>query len=195
MGAKTFPIATIGTFHLNATVAIFVIPFIFSINDVITEVYGKERARSVVRSGLIVIFLIFLVSILFTWLPASKRFMESESAYDAIFQKAGRISAASLIAFGISDFLDIYIFSKMREKFGKKALWFRNNASNFISEFIDSTTFMFLAFYALNRPFADNFTFLFGLIIPYWLLRCGLSVIETPFVYLGVKWLKDEKSE
>jgi len=49
---------------------------------------------------------------------------------------------------------------------------------------------MFLAFYAFNKPLADNVPFLIGLILPYWLLKCLMSIIETPFVYLGVKWLK-----
>lgn len=190
MGAKTFPITTIGSFHLNASVAIFVIPILFSINDVITEVYGKERARSVIASGMFVIFLIFLFSILATSLPASTRFLTSESAYDTIFFKTARISIASLISFAIADLLDVYIFSKIREKFGKTNLWLRTNLSNFISQFIDTTIFITLAFYALNHGFSSNFSFLLGLIIPYWLLKCFMSIIETPFVYLGVKWLK-----
>ena len=58
MGAKTFPLLNIGSIKLNASVAIFVLPLIFTINDVITEVYGKERTRSIIRSGLFGIFLI-----------------------------------------------------------------------------------------------------------------------------------------
>lgn len=190
MGAKTFPVFDWGWVKLNASVAVFVIPLIFTVNDVITEVYGKERARSIVRSSLVVILLIFLYSLLVTNLPASKRFMSQESAYDSVFGLSARFSAASLIAFALSDFLDIYIFSWLREKFGKKALWFRNNASNFVSQFVDSATFLILAFYALDQSFTGNMSFILSLLIPYWILRCVLSVIETPLVYLGVKWLK-----
>lgn len=193
MGAKTFPIISSGALKLNASVAIFVIPLLFSINDIITEVYGKERARSVIRSGLLVIFLILMFSLLATYLPPSGRFAASEGAYDDIFGKSARIAAASLTAFGIADFLDVFIFSKIREKLGKKALWFRNNASNVVSQFVDTTLFMFLAFYAVSKPFGDNVVFLLSLIVPYWLLKCFMSVIETPFVYLGVKWLNAEK--
>ena len=76
---------------------------------------------------------------------------------------------------------------------GKKALWFRNNVSNFSAQLIDTTVFMTLAFYALGDSFSENTAFLLSLIIPYWLLKCFMSVIETPLVYLGVKWLKNEK--
>src|SRR3989344_3874517 len=192
MGAKTFPLVKIFGYQLNASVAIFVLPLIFTINDVITEVFGKERTRSVIRSGLFIIFLILLFSLFATSLPPSLRFQNSESAYDIIFGLSARIAAASLTAFTLAEFLDVFIFAKIRQKFGKKALWFRNNASNFISQFIDTSVFMFLAFYVIDKSFDANIGFLFSLILHYWLLKCFMSVIETPFVYIGVKWLKNK---
>ncbi len=193
MGGKTLPIATLGTFKLTASVAIFVLPITFTINDIVTEVLGPERARSIVRSGLIVIFLFLVYSLLATHLPPSQRFKSTEPAYEKIFSTSARIAAASLIAFLLSEFTDIFVFVKIRKLLGKKGLWLRNNASNFVSQFIDTAVFITLAFYALNLPFTDNVSFLTGLILPYWLLKCFMSIIETPFVYLGVQWLKKDK--
>ena len=192
MGAKTFPLANLWGYQLNASVGIFVLPLIFSINDVITEVYGKERTRSLIRSGLLMILLLMLFSILATSLPASQRFSVTESAYDTIFALSIRFSAASLTAFTLAEFLDVLVFSKLRQKLGRSRLWLRNNLSNFISQLVDTTTFMVLAFYALDKPIAENAMFIGGLILPYWLLKCTMSVIETPLVYWGVKWLKDD---
>lgn len=193
MGGKTFPLLT-SPLRLNASVAIFLIPFIFSINDIIVEVYGAARARNVIRSGLLVIALIFGFSFLATTLPPSMRFQATEGAYDTIFQQSMRISLASLTAFALSDFLDVYLFSKIREALGKKKLWLRNNVSNIIAQFVDTVVFMILAFYALNQPAAQNIAFLSSLILPYWLLKCFMSVIETPLVYIGVNWLKKDDS-
>jgi len=190
MGGKTFPLINLFGYQLNASVAIFVLPLIFTINDVITEVYGKERTRSVIRSGLFIIFLILLFSLVATALPSSTRFIPSEKAYDTIFGLSARIAAASLTAFTLAEFLDVFIFAKIREVLGKKALWLRNNVSNFVSQFVDTTVFMVLAFYAFDRGIGDNLVFLISLIIPYWLLKCFMSVIETPLVYLGVSWLR-----
>lgn len=193
MGAKTFPIATIGTFHLNATVVIFILPFIYAANDIIVEVFGKERAQSVVRSSIVMIFFLLLFSLLVTHLPASKRFLPTEGAYETVFGISARFSAASLIAFAVSEFSDVLIFAKMRQKLGKRKLWLRTNVSNFVSEFLDTAIFMILAFYAFDMSFASNFSFIVGLAIPYWLLRCCMSIIETPLVYWGVRWLRKEK--
>lgn len=190
MGAKTFTLFMIGDFPLTASVAIFVVPLIFTINDIIFEVFGKERAKSVITSGLVVIFLLMLFSLLAIILPPSARFAGSEAAFDEIFSKSIRISVASLTAFAIALYLDVAIFAKIKERLGKNALWLRNNVSNFGAQFFDTTIFMFLAFYSLERNFNENFIFLLGLIIPYWILKCCVSILDTPFVYLGVKWLK-----
>jgi queuosine precursor transporter len=193
LGAKTFPIATIGSFHLNATVAIFVLPLLFTLTDSVVEVYGRERARSMIFAGLFTILLLFVFLWLATSLPPSQRFGEKEAAYDAVFGSSMRIALASLAAFAIAELLDVAVFSKLRDVMKQKALWFRNNASNFVSQFVDSAVFLTLAFYAFDTSFGANASFLIGLLIPYWLLRCLLSLLETPLVYGGVWWLKRDK--
>lgn len=190
MGGKTFPLVKIGDFQLNASVAIFVFPLIFTINDIITEVYGRERTRKLIRSNLIIIFLLIVVSLGFTALPPSARFASTEAAYDQVFHISARISAASLVAFAVAEFWDVFIFSKLREKLGKKSLWLRTNASNFSAMFLDTTLFITLAFYNLQLSVGENWSFLVSLILPYWLLKCFASIVETPFAYWGVAWLR-----
>lgn len=190
MGGKTFYLFNIGSYHLNASVAVFLLPLVFTINDIIVEVFGKARAKSLIRSSLVVIVLLILFSILATILPPSTRFVPTEKAYDTIFAISIRFSLASLTAFILAEFADVLVFSKMRERLGTSKLWLRNNASNFIAQFIDTTVFMVLAFYALDKSFDSNFAFIGGLILPYWLLKCAMSVFGTPFTYLGVSWLR-----
>ncbi len=192
MGAKTFPIVTLGSYTLNASVAIFTLPLVFTINDIVTEVHGYERTRSIIRSGLVVVALLFLFAVLATVLPPSARFAETEAAYDTIFRFSARISLASLIAFGVAEFTDLFVFVKIRKAMHGRALWLRNNLSNWVSQFLDSAVYLTLAFYALDKGVMDNISFLWSLLLPYWLLKCFMSVIETPFVYWGVKWLKRE---
>lgn len=192
LGSKTFGIVQIGSFTLTASVAIFVLPFVFSLTDVVLEVYGKARARNLALLGMGTIVLLILYTSLATSLPPSSRFAVHETAYDEIFQLSIRISLASIAAFACSQLLDIAVFSKLRERMKNRALWLRNNLSNFIGFFVDSAVFLTLAFYALEKGFGDNISFIFSLLIPYWLLKCVLSVIETPLVYAGVKWLKKD---
>lgn len=192
LGSKTFPLVNTDWLTLNATVVVFVMPLLFTLTDVVVEIYGRKRAQSMVFSGLIVVALLMLYLFIATHLPPSERSASSEAAYDQIFGASMRIAFASIVAFAVAELLDVFIFSKIREKLGKSALWFRNNASNFVSQLFDSIVFLTIAFYAFDQSFSSNFDFLFSLILPYWLIRCALSVLETPLVYLGVWWLKDE---
>ena len=192
MWAKTFPLINIFWYQLNASVAIFLMPLIYSINDIIIEVYWKERMKQIIRLSIIIIIFIILVSIFFTSLPASSRFAELENSYDAIFWLSIRISIASLIAFSLADFLDVYIFSKLREKMKNTKLWLRTNISNIISTCFDTFIFYILAFYALEKNFLDNLSFIVSIWLPYWVLKCVMSILVTPLVYLWVKELKKD---
>jgi uncharacterized integral membrane protein (TIGR00697 family) len=190
MGTKTMTLTSFSWLHLHASVAIFVMPLLFTLTDVVNEVYGRQRARRLVRLGLMVVVLQLVTAVLFTMLPASARSQGGEAAYDAIFGTSIRFAIASLLAFAISELLDVAVFARLREWLGTRALWLRNNVSNIVSQLFDSAVFVTVAFYAVGVPFGENLSFLIGIILPYWLIRCGLSALETPFVYMGVRWLR-----
>lgn len=190
LGVKTFALTNFSWMHLNASVAIFVLPLLFTLTDIVVEVKGKQRARSMVWSGIIVVALVFIYSLLATHLAPSHRFAAKEAGYDQVFNAVARISLASLTAFAVSELLDVTIFAALKQRLHKKALWLRNNLSNFISMLVDSTIFIVLGFYSLGLGFGANMNFLISLIIPYWLIKCALSIVETPLVYLGVWWLR-----
>lgn len=127
------------------SVAVFLLPIIFSINDVVIEIWGKKTAKSIYRIGLACIVGLALFSFFATHLPTSQLFAPNESAYDQIFSMTMRIAIASIIAFGVSDLLDIVIFSRIRARIKNLAL--RSNTSNVLAQFIDTTLFVYLAFY------------------------------------------------
>lgn len=190
-GIKTIPLGigniSLGPIYireLKVSVAIFLLPLIFSMNDIIIEVYGKKIAKTVYRIGLGCIVGLIGFSLLATWLPTSQLFSGSEAAYDQIFHQTTRIAIASIIAFGISDLLDIVIFARLRTRINNLGL--RSNISNILSQFIDTTTFVYLAFFTANFGHA----MIWGIILPYWIFKCCMSIITTPFVYLGVRWAK-----
>ncbi len=188
MSMKTIPLMRIFSYQLNVSVGIFVFPILFAINDVIAEVKGRARAKQLVYISLIMIAIIMLYSIFVTWLPESARFADGE-AYNLIFARAARISLASLLAFIISGLLDVAIFHKIKVKTKGKMLWLRSNLSNFISQFLDTFIFTTIAFYSFQEGLSANFSFILNIVIPYWSLKCFMSVVETPLTYWGVKWL------
>ncbi len=180
LGSKVFT-----AWGLNASVGIFIVPLTYSINDIIFEVHGKERAKSFMRAGFLTLLFVFGFTLLSIVLPPASRFQATNPAYTQVFSTSLRIIVASLTAFWLSERFDIYVFQRLKEKLSRHGLWFRNNVSNILSQLIDTILFMFLAFYTPGR-----FGFIISLIIPYWLLKCLFSAIDTPLTYAGVAWLK-----
>lgn len=192
MGAKTIPFFHLFGTQFNASVAVFLLPLLYSLTDVVVEVYGRARARGLVYTGSAIIVLLILYTTLVTSLPPTARFAATEPAYDTIFHASLRLSLASLAAFVTAELLDVAIFAKMRTRLRGQSLWLRTNASNILSLFVDSAVFLTLAFYSCTRPFADNVSFILSLLLPYWFLKCIMSILATPFVYAGVRWLRGE---
>lgn len=192
MGFKLIPLFQIGEVHFSTSVSIFILPFIFSINDVIIEVYGIKKALAVSRLGFLAMAMIVLLGLFFTMLPPAERFLSSNDAYNAVFGFSVRVSIASLAAFGFAQVTDIMIFQKIRKKLGKKALWLRTNVSNIVGLLIDTIIFMTIARYDFGAGVGENVVYLLGLIAPYWMFKCVMSFLITPLTYAGVKWLKKD---
>ena len=190
MGSKTFPLFKIFGFNLSGSVGMFLLPWIFSINDIFTEVFGFKRAKNLAKISLIIVPLLILLATFAVAMPSTLRFSSINSAYTTIFSYSIRISIASVIAMAVSNFADVKFFWRLKQKLTQQGLWFRNNLSNILATFLDAIIFMTLAFYDPTHSISSNIQFLIGLIIPSWLLKVSMSVLSTPFVYLGVKWLK-----
>ena len=192
MGLKVVPFGEFFGLPLSISVAVFLMPLLFTITDVVVEVYGKERARSLVRTGLIVVVLLAVYTLFVTSLPAAQRFVATNEAYNTIFGTSIRFAIASIAAFAAAELLDVLIYSKMREKMKNKGMWLRNNVSNFVGQFVDSAVFVVIAFYAFDTSVGTNFAFLAGIILTYWGVRCLMSVFGTPLAYAGVAYLRQK---
>jgi len=193
MGAKVMPLGQLLGMEFNIGVGIFLMPLLFSIIDVICEVHGKARARNVVHVGMVVIFLMVLFSTLAVAMPAAERFAVAE-AYNTVFAISVRFGMASLVAFGLSGLLDVLVYNKLKMIHGKgRLVWLRNNLSGYLGQLVDSTVFVFIAFYSFDYGFVENVSWLTGIILPWTLAKCTMSAVTTPLVYLGIRFLEGKK--
>lgn len=183
--------AKVTHFIIDFSVGIFIYPLIYLITDIVQEVHGKERAKQFVYISFICVFIILLFIMLAVNLPFANRSMVKEN-YTQVFGISIRIFIASLTAFLISSLHDVWAYDFWKKATKGKYMWIRNNLSSIAGEFLDTTIFMFIAFYNISPKFTSGY--IFALIIPYWLLKVFVTIVHTPFCYLGVWWLKDKKS-
>ncbi len=178
-------IADFGIFEASAGILAF--PITFLITDIIEEVHGKAKAKEFVLVGLITLIFVLFIMALAVVLPFAERSLVKEE-YTKIFGTTIRIFIASITAFGFSQAHDVWAFNFWKQRTKGKFLWLRNNLSTFTSQFLDTTLFMFIAFYHISPKFTA--TYVFTLIIPYWLVKVLFALFDTPFCYLGVRWLR-----
>jgi queuosine precursor transporter len=187
-GAKT-------TTFLGQTfsVSLIVFPLISLIQDVISEVFGRSKAREFLFLGIFANIIVSLFLLAATSFPPSARYLVDNAAYNTIFGQSLRIIFASITAFAISEFTDIFVFFKLKEFTEGKFLWLRADISTIIASTLDSFLFMFLAFYMISPKYTAEFVI--QITLPYLGLKLLWTLINTPLIYAGVKWLKQEEIE
>ena len=155
---------------------------VFLAMHMIIEQYGKRSAmRSMwIGFGSMVFFL--LMSMFAVSFIGSKESLVLNQAIDRVFVKVPRIALASMIAYLASQYANIWLYSYMLKKNGRKQLWLRDNLANIAGQMVDSVMFFSIAFLQI----LTLSELLQAIIIGY-----GIKVVTgslgTVFLYMSVK--------
>ena len=193
MGTKIIPFFTIGSFQLTGSVGIFLFPLSFLITDIVAEIYGPKATRVLITGTLIVLVIVLGVTALATVLPPAERFAAQNEAYVGVFRGSIRIILASIVAFTLSQYHDVWAFDFWKKKTNGRLLWLRNNASTIVSQLIDTVIFMLIAFWGVSDRFTLGFV-MGSMVPPYYLLKVLAAALDTPLVYLGVRLLRQSRA-
>jgi len=110
--------------------------------------------------------------------------------YNQIFGLSARFSIASLVAFAIAQYQDVFSFFFFKKHTGEKKFWLRSNLSNVWSQFLDTVIFMLIAFVGVY-PFST----IIAIIIPWWIYKVFMGFLFTPLSYLGIRLLRGKNNE
>ncbi len=168
----------------------------FLCTDILSEYYGKEKARKNVLIGFCSFFLMTILMLLTIGIqPAEDEWVSMvQESLAILFTPMTSIFVASMIAYLISQYFDIWFFSYLKTVSSNKLLWLRNNVSTAVSSLIDNTIFSIFAWIILNPnpfPLSDVImTFILGV----YLLRVFIALLDTPFIYLAKYFIPIEKN-
>ena len=168
----------------------------FLCTDILSEYYGKEKARKNVLIGFCSFFLMTILMLLTIGIqPAEDEWVSMvQESLAILFTPMTSIFLASMIAYLISQYFDIWFFSYLKTVSSNKLLWLRNNVSTAVSSLIDNTIFSIFAWIILNPnpfPLSDVImTFILGV----YLLRVFIAILDTPFIYLAKYFIPEEKN-
>lgn len=167
---------------------ILLIPFSFTIRDLMHRCVGYENAKKIVWATAILNLVVAVLMIVLDALPAA--IPENGEMWHTIMGASWRVILASFIGQLVSDLLDTYVFEKFTRKFGDKKTWLRVAGSNLVSTAADSALFSFLAFYGvLPTPV---------IIASVWssfIVKYIVSIVATPLAYLTNNVEYDNKQD
>jgi queuosine precursor transporter len=169
-------------FGFEATMGNIMYGTIFLATDALNEVYSNKAAKRAVWLGFfILIAATVIMQIALVFEPNAYDF--GQNALETIFGFFPRLVLASLTAFLVSQFFDVYIFQKIRAKLpSDKHLWIRNNGSTILSQLIDTAIFVPIAFVGVLP--ADVIFGWTGIFISTYVIKVIVAMLDTPFLYL-----------
>jgi uncharacterized integral membrane protein (TIGR00697 family) len=113
-----------------------------------------------------------------------------ERAYRSILGQGGNIIIGSLVAFLLSQIIDVFVFHRIKKATGEKNIWLRATGSTLVSQLIDSFVVLFIAFYVGSRinnadgDFVWPFSLVMAVGIVNYLYKFIVALLMTPVIYL-----------
>ena len=176
---------TIELFGLTTTMGNILYASVFFSTDLLNEHYGREEAKKAVILGFLSLILtVAYMQIALAFIPAASDFAQPH--LEAIFGILPRIVLASMVAYIVSQWHDIWAFHFWKARTGGKHLWLRNNASTMASQFLDTMIFCSIAFLGVFP-----LEVWIQIIISTYLIKLLVAVLDTPFMYLAA-WFRPQ---
>jgi len=191
------------------TTGILTYPITFLCTDLVSEVWGQRRADFMVLLGFLMSLAMLAVLQLAMGLPPHEAWASGglytdgwsagpglttgtgtegyDYAYASVFSVSGTLLFGSMLAYAVAQLTDNRLFHFFRRLTNGKHLWLRNNGSTLISQAIDTAIVNSILFY---YGFGMEFWLGVEIMLTIYFHKVLLAALDTPFIYLGVAWLK-----
>ena len=175
------------------TCGVLLWPLEFIITDIVNEYYGPKAVRRISYTAVLLIsyaFVMFYASMRTppaSWWIVSKvdkGIPDMQAAYSGIFGQGMWIIAGSLVAFMVSQLVDVFVFHKIKKITGDKKIWLRATGSTLVSQLIDSFVVLTIAF-----KIGNNWSWAQVLAIGCmnYIYKFTMAIVLTPVIYVAEK--------
>jgi uncharacterized integral membrane protein (TIGR00697 family) len=167
----------------------------FTVSDILTEHFGPKSAQMALKlsfTAQVLMTAFMMITLIYPSAGSDIKGLGEDGliinpvqyAMFILFMPSVRLLAASLIAYFISQMLDIYLFKLIKDLTHKKFLWLRFNVANMVSGLVDNIIFSVLAWVLLNPNPVTFHTLVFTYILGTYAARVLVSITSTPVIYL-----------
>jgi hypothetical protein len=164
---------------LAVEAGIFAFLMLVITSSAVAELFDRSTANRLVVIGFVPLVASMLLILLVLALPAAPE-MDADrlSGFQIVLGQSPRLMLAGIIAYGISQLLNVTIFTRLRQETGR-LLWLRAGIASVLSQIVDTLLFITIAFYGVF-PIGE-------LLMGQMLAKVVLSVVMVPpLIYLFV---------
>lgn len=163
---------------LAVEAGIFAFLTLVATSSATAELHGRATANRLVLFGFApLLFSIVLTALVLALPPSHDMPADRLSAFGMMMGSTPRIWLGGICAYGISQFLNVTIFSKLKMREGRGFLWLRAGIASVLSQMVDTVIFITIAFYG-EFPIQ-------GLLIGQMLAKVALSILLVPAMTYG----------
>ena len=182
----------IGSWPIVVAVGALPYPVTFLCTDLISELWGEQRAAQVVWVGLLLNGWVVLILWLGGLLPGLAG--APEATFFDIQRLAFGSVGASMAAYLTAQFVDVRLFHFWKRATHGRALWLRNNGSTLVSQLVDTTAVVLISHYGAHvlpvRAGEPVLPQLGAFIASGYLFKALAALADTmPFIWL-TGWLR-----
>jgi uncharacterized integral membrane protein (TIGR00697 family) len=159
---------------LAVEAGIFAFLLLVVISSAMAELHGQKVATGLVRLGFIPLLVSAALIQLVIALPHDPgMYPPAIDAFPIVVGQGARMMLAGLISYGISQTLNVLIFSKLSQEKGR-LVWLRGMIASVVSQIVDTVLFITISFYG-ERPIVE-------LMAGQMLTKVVLSIVLVPLL-------------
>ena len=175
---------------ISLTCGVLLWPLEFIMTDIVNEYYGPKAVRRISYIAVALILYAFLMFYMAMSVPAADFWYgtgikdgvpDMSKAFNSIFGQGMWIIAGSLIAFLVSQVVDVTVFHRIKRATGEKKVWLRATGSTVISQLVDSFIVLFIAF-KIGKDW--SFQKVLAICMVNYAYKFTVAIILTPVIYL-----------
>ncbi len=191
-GSEPFSFSLLGEpgLALSLTCGVLLWPLQFVITDILNEYYGPKAVKMLSYITVALISYAFLMFYMAMSVPAAdfwhgtgvnRGVPDMSRAFNAVFGQGMWIIIGSLVAFLVSQVIDVFVFHRIRKVTGEKRIWLRATGSTLVSQLIDSLVVLFIAF-KIGNDWSYQRVLAIGMVN--YAYKFLVAVLLTPLIYL-----------
>lgn len=140
----------VGLGPLAVEAGIFAFLLLVTISSAVAELHGRAVANRLVQIGFLPLIASILLSIIVLSVPAAGDMDPARAeAFAMMMGGTPRIWLGGIIAYGISQTLNVTLFAALKGQASSRMLWLRAAVASILSQIVDTLLFVSIAFYGI----------------------------------------------